>query len=386
MTRNLPGANRPYFPPTAPGHGDAWLDVVRDCLVASPQAPDVGGLWENCLVTANLRTPTISIYQNPDHVAGILQQVYGQPLVEAEQRENTTDSTSTKQKERILRGDAKGRGGVPIIGAAEAGLGGSLSRSLTEAGGSTSKVIQNFAYSQAYYLYLVRGALTERGQLKPVQKAEDASSLEVGDFVEFSATFRANEMTALLDILTPDLISEITYYSVRSEGVKRFDAFDDIEQVRVFAEKNEAKARMQAELARAVARAVRVDFRAEKTREFYGTIGAAGDAVTAITMCDVAHFVVEDEDRILDGRWTVLGKVTAQTATDVPILERNKVLDRIKPEGIDDLFAGLRKAADKQVDKLPGDDRDAYEDIFDLAFASRVAGPSFKVVPIAVFA
>lgn len=336
-------------------------------------------------MTEDLRTPTISIYQNPDHVAGILQQVYGQPLVEGEQREQTTETTASKQKDRTLTGDAKGRGGVPIIGAAEAGFGGQMSRSLGEAQGSASRITQNFAYSQAYYLYLVRGALTERCQLKPLTTADDASTLGVGDFVEFSATFRANEMTALLDILTPDLISEITYFGARSDGVKMFDAYDDFEGLKLFAEKNEIKARLRAELAREVARAVRVDFRAEKTREFYGTIGSGAEAVTAITMCDVAHFVVEDEDRILDGRWTVLGKVTAETAADVPILERNKVLDRIKPEGIDDLFAELRKAADKQVDKLPGDEPDAYEDIFNLAFASRVAGPSFKVVPIAVF-
>jgi hypothetical protein len=337
-------------------------------------------------VTENVRTPTISIYQNPDHVAGILQQVYGQPLVEGEQREQTAESSKSKQRSREVSGDAKARGGVPVIGAAEAGLGGQLARSLDEAQGSVSKVIQNFTYSQAYYLYLVRGALTARGQLKSLNNSNDARDLEVGDFVEFSATFRANEMTALLDILTPDLIAELTYFATRSEGVKKFDAYDNFEALKIFSEKNEIKARMQADLAREVARAVRVDFRAEKTREFYGTIGNAAEAVTAITMCDVAHFVVEDEDRILDGLWTVLGKVTAETASDVPILERNKVLDRIKPEGVDELFAELRKAADKQVDKFPGDESDAYDDIFDLAFASRVAGPSFKVVPIAVFA
>lgn len=261
-----------------------------------------------------------------------------------------------------------------------------MSRSLEEAYGSASRVTQNFAYSQAYYLYLVRSALTDRSQLKSLSTSADATGLGVGDFVEFSATFRANEMTALLDILTPDLIAEITYYRTRSDGVEKFDAYQDFQALQIFAEKNEIKARMQADLAREVARAVRVDFRAAKTREFYGSIGSADDVATAITMCDATHFVVEDEDRILDGRWTVLGKVTAETTTDVPILERNKVLDRIKPEGIDDLFAELRKVADKQVDKLPGDESGAYDDIFNLAFASRVAGPSFKVVPIAVFA
>ena len=336
------------------------------------------------MTTDPTRLPSISIYQNPDHVAGILQQVFGQPLVEAEQREHANESQESAQKDRGLAADVEGAAGALGLGSAKAGFGGHLTRTLVEAQTSASKVVQNYAYSQAYYLYVVRGALEERGHLKKVASATEARGLDVGDFVEFSATFRANEISALLDILTPDLIAEITYYSVRSEGVRMFDAYDDFEALRIFSEKNELKARLQAGLAREVARAVRVDFRAEKTREFHATIGQAGDTVTGITMCDVAHFVVEDEDRILDGRWTVLGKVTSKVAQDVPILERNKLLDRIKPEGVDDMFTELRKAVDKQADKLPGTD-DAYADIFDLAFASRVTGPSFKVVPIAVF-
>lgn len=333
-----------------------------------------------------LRTPTISIYQNPDHVAGILQQVFGQPLIEGENREQSAERSTSKRKGRKASGNATARGGLPAIGAAGAGFGGQLSRSLEEAYGSATKVTQNFAYSQAYYLYLVRSALTDRGHLRLLNDSNDTAGLQVGNFVEFSATFRANEMTALLDILTPDLIAEITYYRTRSDGLAHFDAYTDFQALQIFAEKNEIKAKMQADLAREVARAVRVDFRAAKTREFYGTIGIADSTATAITMCDSTHFVVEDEDRILDGRWTVLGKVTAETTNDVPILERNKVLDRIKPEGIDELFAELRKVADKQTDRLPGDESGAYDDILDLAFASRVTGPSFKVVPVAIFA
>ena len=102
----------------------------------------------------DLRTPTISIYQNPDHVAGILQQVYGQPLVDGEQRERTAEISKLKERGRGVTGDARARGGVPVIGQAEAGFGGQLSRSLEEAQASTSKVIQN-SLLQGYYLYLV---------------------------------------------------------------------------------------------------------------------------------------------------------------------------------------------------------------------------------------
>lgn len=337
-------------------------------------------------MTENSPTPpTVSIYQNPDHVAGILQQVFGQPLVEAEHRERANESTSAKQKNRGADGALKGRGGLPGVGGVEAGFGGRLSRSLAEGQGSASRVVQDFTYSQAYYLYRARGALSERGQLKQITSAGDADNLCVGDFVEFAATFRANEMTALLDILTPDLLAEIAYYVTRSDGIKKFDAYDNYADLKIFAEKNEIAARLRAELAREVARAVRVDFRAEKTREFYGSIGQTAEQVTAITMCDAAHFVVQDEDRILDGHWTVLGKVTSALAENVPILERNKVLARLRPEGIDQLLTELRHAVDQQSDKLPGHDTDAYEDLFNLAFSSRISGRSFKVVPIAVY-
>jgi hypothetical protein len=158
--------------------------------------------------------------------------------------------------------------------------------------------------------------------------------------------------------------------------------------MRIFSEKNLAEAQAKADLARAVAEAVRVDFRSEKTREFYGTIGTGEEAVTAITICDNPHFVVDDEDRILDGRYTVLGKVTSPMVRDVPILGRNKVLDRLRPEMVDDAFKELRGGANKQARKL--EDRLSSEpeigDIFDTALASRIEGPSFQVVPVAIYA
>jgi hypothetical protein len=329
--------------------------------------------------------PTVSIYQNADHVAGILQQLYREPLIEAERREQAAEASGTTEKERGGSANLKAKAGLAGIGSAEAAFGGQLGRTVSDVNASASKLVRNFTYSQAYYLYLVRDQLAQRSQLRQVVGASDADAVQIGEFVEFKAAFRANEMTALLDLLTPDLIAEITYYVTRSDGVKKFDAYDDFEGLRVFSEKNEITARMRAELAREVARAVRTDFRAEKTREFYGTIGAGDDCVTAITLCDVGQFVVEDEDRILDGQWTVLGKVTSSVDHDIPILQRNKVLDRAKPEGVDHLLEELRKTVDRQTDKLPGEDADAYSDMFDLEFESRVAGPSFRVVPIAVY-
>lgn len=333
--------------------------------------------------------PTISIYQNPDHVAGILQQIHSQPLVLSESRESGVDASTSISTDR--GGDAGIRAGasVPGVGDASLHVGGKGGRTTDTGEIASTRSVLNFEFSQAYYLYEVRNALRSHGDLKCIVGASDASGLQSGDFVEFQATFRPNEINALLDILSPDLVAAIAEAQVRHEGVQGFDAFvDDYEGLKVFTQKIAAKAEMRADIARAVARAVRVDFRSEKTREFYGSIGSGEDAVTAITICDNPHFTVDDEDRILDGEFTVLGKVTSPSKAEVPIFERNKVLDRLKPEGVDTLFAELRNSVAGQTDRLQttaGPDLSVADDIFDVAFASRVIGPSFKVIPIAIY-
>ena len=91
----------------------------------------------------------------------------------------------------------------------------------------------------------------------------------------------------------------------RSDGVKKFDAYENFEALKVFSEKNEIKARMQADLAREVAGLSVWTSGPRRPGSSTAPSEASDQTVTAITMCDVAHFVVEDEDRILDGRWTV---------------------------------------------------------------------------------
>lgn len=253
---------------------------------------------------------------------------------------------------------------------------------------ASSRLTRNFEYSQAYYLHVVRAALRKAGVLRVVTSANDASDLRSGDFVEYQATFRPNEISALLDILTPDLIAAITHYAVNSRSIRRYTEYGaDLEGLQIFAAQGQADAQARSDLARSVAEAVRVDFRSVKTREFYGSIGRGEQEVTAVTICDNPHFVVDDEDRILDGEFTVLGKVTSATTTDVPILERNKVLDRLKPEGVDQFFDMLRDSVGDQARRLEGQGghSDIADDIFDVALASRIHGPSFKVMPIAIY-
>lgn len=112
----------------------------------------------------------------------------------------------------------------------------------------------------------------------------------------------------------------------------------------------------------------------------------------AVTICDAEHFTVADEDRILDGRFTVLGKVTEGPVEDRPILERNKLLDKLSPDTVDVLFSHLNKLVGQMggeaVEGSRGGDseNDPMEASIDLQLDSRISGTSFKVVPVAIFA
>lgn len=343
--------------------------------------------------------PTVSIYQNPDHVSGILQQAYNTGLLTGEQRDHEDQSSQSTSDSR--QGDAGAKAGVTVPGIVEFGfnLDGGLSHATTVGQDATARSSQNFIYSQAFYLYHVRRALIARQQLKHVTDVTDSQTLESGDFVEFQASFKPNELSAILDILTPDMIRAAVYYKYHHDGVELFSGFDTFDEVQRFSFELKEKANANADLASAIASAVRVDFRSGKTREYYGAIASSGDAVTAITICDAAHFTVDDEDRILDGNFKVLGKVTSPLTEDVPVLERNKILDRLNPKLVDHLFGSLRDAASKQALQLEEraissqDDADSADDEedtalvdpFDLALESRIIGPSFRVIPIAIY-
>lgn len=327
--------------------------------------------------------PTISIYQNPDHVSGILQQLYFSPLIVDESHEQGTQDSSSEKADDKTHAGAKADVKVPGIGGFGFDVSGDQGGSRDYAMRADSKQKQSFTYSQAYYLLAVREALRSRGSIKVIRGSQDASSITSGDFVEFQASFQPSSLHSLLDILTPEFIAAFTEHYVKNEGFKTFPDNWTLDEAKKHRELLDARAEMRSDIARATAQAVREDFRAEKTREFYGTVGD----VTAITICDNVHFTVEDEDRILDGSFSVLGKATSAIEYDLPILSRNKLLDRLSPELVDSVFKRVRESATEQAFKLEQSDgeEDEIENAFDLALPSRIAGPSFKVIPIAIY-
>src|SRR5688572_19214855 len=64
---------------------------------------------------------------------------------------------------------------------------------------------QQFVYSQAYYLYLVRQHLAAAGHLQPLTTGEDAHSISPGGFVEHTTSFEPVELTLALEVITPEL-------------------------------------------------------------------------------------------------------------------------------------------------------------------------------------
>lgn len=332
----------------------------------------------------SLNLPSISIYQNPDHVSGLLQQLFSAPVAVDVSTETSNDSAKKSAAKAASNAGVDVGFAIPGMVNAKARTGADGNIETEDEWSENNKTTRNFKYSQAYYLLKVREELRRNNLVKNVDTFNDADGLISGDFVEFQASFRPNELHALLDIIDPEFVSSIVEHQVKSESLKLYDALANYDAVRTFSEKTNVKAQTKADLARSIARSARADFRAEKTREFYGSVAD----VTAITICDNEHFTVEDEDRILDGEFTVFGKVISSLQKDLPVLHRNKLLQRVSPEVVDSLFRALKSGVGTQTGSLESDstlDID-INGIIDVALPSRISGSAFKVIPIAIYA
>ena len=354
--------------------------------------------------------PTVSIYQNPEHIEGILQQLFEKPVFTERSIEDRTEHLDVRAQNAGGKGTARVSVSMPHLGSAELGgegnRGGSTEGRVTSVSGGSHRG----KFTQPYFLHVVRTALKGRQLIRRPRGRSSAARLRPGDFVEFTATFTPNQASALLDVLTPELVEAITRKMIHDKGMKGFTPGAP-ESIQRFALELEARQDAGGVIAKSATESIRADFRATKTREFYGQVGSEKDALTFITMCEPAHFVLDDEDRILDGTYTVLAKVVGPLVDDESVLSRNKLLERIHPAALDYGAQQLNDMVHGQMTKLsallnktdPDDDgqepweneegvvdgaRDAEgEDpaVFDFHFDSRVRGASIRVIPIAIF-
>lgn len=330
------------------------------------------------------RRPVVSIYQNPDHVAGLVQQIFNAPLVTSLTVETANTDENSESTEVEGSGAASIKIPLPVslpIGAG-AKLDGSVSHMGATAITTNSHQSQSFVYSQAYYPDLVRTQLRERSLLTELDSPEAVEVLKVGDFVEFQAAFTAPSIPSIMDVLTPELVGAITEFTIQRSGRDEID-FSDFESIKGAAAELEMKATSARDLAQNVTRALQADFRQEHTREYYGSIKGL-EGITAVTICDTNRFLVDDADRVLDGSFIVLGKSTALPREDMPVLERNKLLSNIAPSAVDKLLGQVKETIEQSTARLPFG-KAQVDDLMNVHLESRVPGRAFRVLPVAIF-
>lgn len=318
---------------------------------------------------------SLVIYQNSDFVAGLLQQLLdaGLPI------QQILDSVNETINKQSVDGSGTTSGGLNLtIPGTSVGFKADASGNVAGKVGhdirGENKYSQTFQFTQANYLHTVRQQLAARSLISEITTPDSIENLQIGSFVEFSATFEPNEVNSILDLATPSLVSAIVKHQHRKESIAKFD-FDssDHETRQGFAHKLEIEAASKAEIAAATTTAVRQDFRNDTTREYFGKIvgNESGRRVTAVTICDTEHFSGQDKDRILDGTFRVLGKVTEVSNSRYPILSRNKFLNRINKPLLDDLESILETASDGGK--------------FNTSLKLYVSPPIVKIIPIAIY-
>lgn len=321
-----------------------------------------------------VRAPRTIVYQNSDFVSAMLQEMYQLGLLQSAESDSSGKSSVSKSNQGKAGGGANAEGTAPLVARAGARIDGEWVRQRTAEDEQSTAQRQKFVYSQAHYLDAVRRGLTERDQL-----CDDAFAATAGDIVEFTAlAVRPNEVNALLDIATPRLVGEITRFAIRQrkraeiqELVDDANAADvDIDAGKISAQRaiHELEASDIADVATAVAEALQVDARRTQTREYHATVS---DGRNAVLICDAEHFVTADPDRLLDGQFTILGKVIKPLTTSTPILANNKLLRRFQPEAVADL-----------LDQFSADE--AAAEYIDLSFDTEITN-AITVMPIAIY-
>lgn len=338
------------------------------------------------------RLPRSIVYQNPDFVAAMLQEIYRVGLLESSDRDYTSTSGSSRDTDTAGGGSGSLKASVPGLGSAELGASGERTVRQARQDDLTAADRSRFVYSQAYYLDSVYRELQDRQQISTIESNASAAGLVPGQIVEFQASFRPNEVNALLDIASPELVGEIARYVVRSKGQAEMmrdadrarDNGVEFDAQRIAAQRalHDGAAEHVSVVATAVARALKVDTRGETTKEFHATIsnlsadgdGSGQDDLAAIVMCDTAHFVTDDTDRLLDGEFVVLAKVIRKLTPSTPILANNKLLHRIKPSALESLLTMLNNS------EVGG----AGNEYVDLGFPSDIVN-AITVMPIAIY-
>jgi hypothetical protein len=338
-------------------------------------------------------SPHVIVYQNADFIGGILQAVLNDGLARTGEAEFVNSSERQASRESGGDGGAQLSGGIPGFGEASLNLGGSGSKTATDAQNQGHTQRYQLSYDGALYLHRLQAALGDR--IHNISSTLGPGSVQPGQLVTFTGRFQPDPLSTLLDLATPELVSQVTHFIARQSAPIDFTVDNwDMEKVKGQWAEIDREAERRSALARSIAETLRTDFRRSSTLEFHCSID---DTLTAVVTCDAGNFVSEDTDRLLDGQFTVLGKVITPVEEDAPILRKNKFLRRLDTDWVQTLFDGLAdhvENAAQTVTDLAVNDEDADDEAvddeqtpptIDLEFPAVIEGSSFAVLPIAIY-
>lgn len=323
------------------------------------------------------------IYQNDYYVSALLQQLLdiGLPIeefrkaVNAQLRSGTVEGAGTMTAGLNLK-----LPGTPLGLSADAN--GEVRGTSGENTNAENESQLTTKYTQANYLHNVRRELAKRHLIRTIKDDADLEDLNPGAFVEYEATFQANDLSTILELVNADIVAAFVSHQHRKKAVATYDWDEgNFEGFKVHAEKMKLALESKLEISVALTKAVKQDFRNDTSREYFGLIDpssasnpsdlAAGGSLTAVTICDTQFFTSEDRDRILDGRFRVLGKVVEVSQESESILKRNKLLKRVGPEALEYMETTMAENPAAQM--------------FDTDLRLVLDGPIMRVIPIAIY-
>lgn len=316
--------------------------------------------------TADKLALKLVIYLNENFVNGLYSSLFDGIHGDIEK---VSKNSSDKQRKSGIKTKLKAM--IPFTGGA------SVAANIDElnAKNSEEQSKQTTTYGNAYRLEKVLNKLSEESELTIIDSEDSFSKTKTNEFVSFRAFFAKNEILELLDVITPELANILTYViytnTLQNQSVNNEDFEQKFNQKIVEGYQVTAFQTVQA---------IKKDFANDHSSEFFGKLVDHNDKeidVMCDAICDNLFFTNGDTERILDGVFHVVGKVIqVQDETSertITQFDRNKLLKRIKPDGLAALEAWLTANAPKN-------------DYYDLSLSLTIKGKAFKVIPVAIYA
>ena len=329
--------------------------------------------------------PTVTIYRDNQLVVDLLQQGFSRGFLTESSSSQSNSSTTLDKHNSGKKATASLNANVP--GIANVNAGGSFDygtgKDKTYTGSQSGE--NKFLHTEALALHHIFNELRQTNQIQQINQISDAQKVNVGDFVEFSATFRPNEVSSILDVFTPELAGEIAKNIARRATLKALEDPVPTDQMEQWKETRRLEESIKAETASLIIRGLRNDLRSQATREYYATILRDPEALTAVLACESNAFITADPDRVLDGQYRVFGKAISGTTQDASIFSRSKLLARIQPETLAQISSIIQQSADMPIKNLSGGDMTTLGKLFDLSLPSIIEGSSFNILPIAIY-